>query len=46
MQIVIMMVYLLLIAAVPPVTLDAEGQAHARRRLLLGDFKERDWRYG
>jgi hypothetical protein len=24
-----------------PVAFDAEGQAHARRRLLLGDFKER-----
>jgi hypothetical protein len=41
MQIFIMVAYLLLIAAVPPVAFDAEGQAHARRRLLLGDFKER-----
>jgi hypothetical protein len=41
MQIFIMVVYLLSIAAVPPVAFDAEGQAHACRRMLLGDFKER-----
>jgi hypothetical protein len=39
MQIFIMVAYLLLIAAVRPVAFDAEGQAHTRRRLLLGDFR-------